>query len=185
MIMMIEAAADIRHTRITSPLGELLLVGERRGARLALRGLYFADARPPAVTHGSHEDGRAFERVAVQLAEYFAGERTRFELDLSPHGTAFQHAVWRALSAIPYGETTTYAAVARAIGSPRAVRAVGAANARNPLAIVIPCHRVIGADGTLTGYAGGLPMKRSLLALELRGRARPAPLEREAGAVVR
>ena len=98
-----------------------------------------------------------------QLGEYFEGKRRSFDLSLAPRGTAFQHAVWKQLRAIPYGETISYGTLARRVGNPRAARAVGHANGRNPIAIVIPCHRVIGADGGLVGYAGGLPMKRWLL----------------------
>jgi methylated-DNA-[protein]-cysteine S-methyltransferase len=101
-----------------------------------------------------------------QLAEYFRGERTEFDLPLDPKGTGFQRAVWKALLEIPYGETCSYGDLARAIGRPAAVRAVGAANGSNPIAIIIPCHRVIGASGKLVGYGGGLPMKRMLLDLE-------------------
>ncbi len=108
--------------------------------------------------------------AARQLREYFAGERTTFELALAPAGTEFQRAVWAALVEIPYGGTTTYGALAQALGRPNASRAVGAANGRNPIAVVVPCHRVIGADGSLTGYAGGLDRKRTLLELEKRAR---------------
>ena len=103
---------------------------------------------------------------ASQLREYFAGERTRFDLPLAPKGTAFQQAVWTALKKIPYGRLRSYSDIANAIGKPGAVRAVGAANGRNPLPIVVPCHRVIGSDGSLTGFAGGLGIKRRLLQLE-------------------
>jgi methylated-DNA-[protein]-cysteine S-methyltransferase len=109
---------------------------------------------------------RELEQVRAELAEYFAGERERFDFELAPRGTEFQRAVWSALTEIPYGTTTTYAALARHLGRPNAVRAVGAANGANPWAIVVPCHRVIGADGSLTGYAGGLERKRALLELE-------------------
>ena len=155
-------------TRVDSPLGRLLLVAVQEGPRPALRGIYF-DAEPHAagvVPEGARQDELAFMEVREQLDEYFSGRRQSFELPLAPLGTAFQREVWDALRAIPYGETTTYAAIARSIGRPRAVRAVGAANGRNPLSIVVPCHRVIGKDGTLTGYAGGLPSKRRLLELE-------------------
>jgi methylated-DNA-[protein]-cysteine S-methyltransferase len=101
-----------------------------------------------------------------QLAEYFAGRRAVFELPLAPRGTEFERAVWRALIEIPYGETRSYAEIARRIGRPQACRAVGRANGRNPLGIVVPCHRVIGSDGSLTGYGGGLEMKQYLLDLE-------------------
>src|SRR5205085_9923425 len=106
---------------------------------------------------------------ARQLREFFAGERTAFELPLRPAGTPFQRAVWDALLEVPYGETTGYGALAQRLGRPGAARAVGLANARNPLAIVVPCHRVVGASGALTGYAGGLERKRFLLELEARG----------------
>ncbi|HLX11038.1 MAG TPA: methylated-DNA--[protein]-cysteine S-methyltransferase [Thermoanaerobaculia bacterium] len=104
--------------------------------------------------------------VRQQLAEYFAGRRRQFTLPLAPHGTAFERGVWEALVAIPYGETRSYAEVAEAIGRPTACRAVGRANGSNPIAVVIPCHRVIGSDGSLTGYGGGLELKRLLLDLE-------------------
>jgi methylated-DNA-[protein]-cysteine S-methyltransferase len=104
--------------------------------------------------------------VAKQLAEYFSGKRTVFALDLAPRGTPFQLAVWNALLEIPYGDTISYAELARRIGKPSAVRAVGAANGANPIPIIIPCHRVIGSNGTLTGYGGGIERKQWLLALE-------------------
>ena len=162
--------------QVGSPVGPLTLVAE--GDELI--GLYFANAplaaTPPA---GWVHDDRRLRRAAAQLAEYFAGLRTTFDLPLAPRGTAFQRSVWNALSAIPYGETASYGELARAIGQPAASRAVGAANGRNPLAIVIPCHRVIGADGSMTGYGGEISRKRVLLALEARvaaaGRARAVP----------
>lgn len=119
----------------------------------------------------ANADARAVRHAtacASQLAEYFAGRRTRFDLVLLPHGSTFQLAAWDALTGIPFGSTMTYAEQARAIGRPRAIRAVGQANGRNPLAIVVPCHRVIGADGRLTGYAGGVDRKRWLLDHEQR-----------------
>ncbi len=128
-----------------------------------------------AITHvafGARELPGAFapseltNRAANQLQEYLAGKRTAFDLPLAPEGTPFQQRVWKALQNIPYGQTRSYADVAAAIGSPRATRAVGGANNRNPIAIVIPCHRVVGANGKLTGYAGGLPIKQRLLDLE-------------------
>lgn len=154
--------------RVDSPLGSLLLVAAEDGTRAALRGIYFEAERHAvaAIPGGAREDELAFVDVRKQLDEYFAGRRRSFELPLAPLGTAFQRQVWEALRAIPYGTTTTYAAIARSIGRPLAVRAVGAANGKNPLSIVVPCHRVIGKDGTLTGYAGGLPIKRRLLELE-------------------
>jgi methylated-DNA-[protein]-cysteine S-methyltransferase len=111
-------------------------------------------------------DPAALAEPARQLAEYFAGERTEFALELEPAGTVFQRTVWDLLLGIPYGETTTYGALAATLGDPRKVRAVGLANGRNPISIVVPCHRVIGADGTLVGYGGGLERKRVLLAHE-------------------
>lgn len=115
---------------------------------------------------GAQDASPLLDAAEAQLREYFAGARRTFDLPLAPHGTAFQQRVWMVLRAIPYGETRTYGELAAAIGSPNASRAVGMANHRNPIPIVIPCHRVIGANGTLTGYAGGLEVKRKLLALE-------------------
>ena len=169
--------ANVLFARIASPLGKLLLVGEPSRDLLALRGVYF-DGAPhseAAVPGGAREDVMAFAGVVEQLEAYFEGERTSFDIDLEPRGTEFQREVWRALSTIPYGETTTYAEIAAAIGKPSAVRAVGAANGRNPLSIIVPCHRVIGRDGTLTGYAGGIDNKRKLLALESRRRPSMRP----------
>jgi methylated-DNA-[protein]-cysteine S-methyltransferase len=111
-------------------------------------------------------DDLAIAEVRRQVEEYCAGERTVFELELAAPGTEFQHLVWSALLEIPYGETRSYGEVARAIGQPQAARGVGAANGANPIGLIVPCHRVIGADGTLTGYGGGLPLKRALLAHE-------------------
>lgn len=115
---------------------------------------------------GAQDASPLLDAAEAQLREYFAGTRRTFDLPLAPRGTAFQQRVWAALRAIPYGETRTYGELAAAIGSPSASRAVGMANHHNPIPIVIPCHRVIGANGTLTGYAGGLEIKRKLLALE-------------------
>lgn len=116
------------------------------------------------------DDDPVLTSTRRQIGEYFAGRRRDFTLPLGPSGTSFQREVWQCLTGIPFGHTTTYGALARALNRPNATRAVGAANGRNPLAIVVPCHRVIGADGTLTGYAGGLARKQALLALE-RGQA--------------
>lgn len=143
-----------------SPVGPLVLVADDR-ALLAV-DLPGAPPRPGPESPGHP----VLARAAAQLAGYFAGRRRAFDLPLAPAGTPFQQAVWRALAAIPFGETRSYAELARAAGRPRAVRAVGAANGRNPLPVVLPCHRVIGSDGGLTGYAGGLLMKRRLLELE-------------------
>lgn len=129
--------------------------------------------RDPSRADGGHRpephwvrDDDAFDALRVQLEEYFAGERRDFDVEIEPRGTEFQMRVWEALRAIPYGSTTTYGAVAAAIGRPRAVRAVGGANNRNRIPIVIPCHRVVGADGSLTGFGGGLGTKAHLLELE-------------------
>ena len=126
----------------------------------ALVSLWFVDAP---------EDGERDElldHAIAEVDEYFALERTEFTVPLAPEGTPFQHEVWKALRAIPFGETRSYLDVANAIGKPKAVRAVAAANGRNPLGIIVPCHRVIGADGSLTGYAGGMERKKFLLDLE-------------------
>lgn len=140
---------------ITSPFG-LLTLAEENGKITALHfgGNAANDASP------------VLDEAETQLREYFAGTRKSFDLPLAPAGTPFQRAVWDALCAIPYGETRTYAQIAAAVGSPKACRAVGMANNRNPIAILIPCHRVIAASGSLTGYAGGLDIKKALLALE-------------------
>jgi methylated-DNA-[protein]-cysteine S-methyltransferase len=149
----------------SSPLGPLMLVGD--GNVLHCIGLPEGKGRL-AVDSGWEKDDTAFPDARRQLDEYFAGERTEFQLVLKPSGTRFQLEVLEALRAIPYGETRSYRDIAQRVGRPRAVRAVGAANGRNPLPIVIPCHRVIGADGSLTGFGGGLAAKLLLLELEAR-----------------
>ena len=146
-----------------SPIGPLLLAG-RNGDLTAIR--FPLHGEPEAPEPGWALADAPFNEVKRQLDGYFAGHRRRFELPLAPTGTAFQRRVLGALQAIPYGETRSYKEVAAAIGKPRAVRAVGAANGRNPIPIIIPCHRVIGSDGSLTGFGGGLEVKRALLALE-------------------
>jgi len=144
-----------------SPLGRLRLLATDE----ALVGLYFPEHTPaPAIEAQSAPGEHAIlDRVAGQLEAYFSGRRRRFELPLAPAGTEFQREVWAALVTIEPGTTATYAELAARIGRPAAVRAVGAANGRNPISIVVPCHRVIGSDGRLTGYAGGLARKRWLL----------------------
>ena len=141
-------------TVIDSPIDPLLLVGDETG----LRELQMAPHEPPP----AERDDEALAPVAAQLADYFAGRRLAFDLPLAPVGTAFQK-VWLALREIPYGRTTTYGEIATGLGQPTASRAVGLANGRNPIAVIVPCHRVIGANGTLTGFGGGLPRKRWLL----------------------
>ena len=156
------------YTSVESPIGELLLLGDGQ----VLSGLYMQGARKPiAIGPRWRCSSAAFGHVQAQLLQYFAGERAAFDVSLTMRGDPFERLVWRALQDIPYGETASYGEVARRIGHPSAARAVGLANARNPIAIIVPCHRVIGADGTLTGYAGGLERKRALLELEA-GQAR-------------
>ncbi len=151
------------YTFMESPVGRLLLAGE--GATLRL--LWFAEGRHGGTPRPSWiASPEAFADVRGQLQAYFAGSRTSFDVTLDPGGTPFQSRVWQALREIPYGTTVSYSELARRLDSPRAVRAVGLANGANPISIIIPCHRVIGADGSLTGYGGGLPMKRALLSLE-------------------
>lgn len=145
---------------LDSPIGTLRLVSN--GSELT--GIEFEGQYGEA--EGRELRDPALAACASQLTEYFAGRRRVFALPLAPGGTPFQHSVWKALARIPYGELRSYRDIARAIGNPAAVRAVGAANGRNPLPIVVPCHRVIGSDGTLTGFAGGLAAKTFLLQLE-------------------
>lgn len=140
---------------IKTPIGPLTLQADEN----AVTAIRFSAG-------GAQDASPLLDAAEAQLREYFAGARRTFDLPLAPHGTAFQQRVWAALRAIPYGETRTYGELAAAIGNPSASRAVGMANHRNPIPIIIPCHRVIGANGTLTGYAGGLEIKRRLLALE-------------------
>lgn len=149
-------------TSIESPVGRLVLVSDG----VSLTAVHFGGGSAAGRRAGADDRAAPFPQARRELAEYFAGRRTRFELPLAPGGTPFQRRVWEALRQIPHGATATYGEIARAVGSPRAVRAVGAACARNPLAIVVPCHRVVGSDGTLTGYAGGVARKRTLLDLE-------------------
>jgi methylated-DNA-[protein]-cysteine S-methyltransferase len=155
--------AQSLYTTIESPIGELLLVGDGT----ALTQLHMQEApRPITPSPGWRRDDGPFAEVTRQLSEYFAGQRRRFDLPLALRGNEFELRVWAALQEIAYGETVSYGQIARAIGAPTAARAVGLANGRNPIALIVPCHRVIGADGSLTGYGGGLPRKRYLLDLE-------------------
>jgi methylated-DNA-[protein]-cysteine S-methyltransferase len=147
-------------TVMPSPIGELTLSGDGR----ALTGVYMElHKRRPPLPVGAVRDDSALAAARAQLEEYFEGERVEFDLPLEAGGTPFQRDVWAALREIPYGETISYGELARRIGRPDASRAVGLANGRNPISIVVPCHRVIGASGTLTGYGGGLDRKRFLL----------------------
>jgi methylated-DNA-[protein]-cysteine S-methyltransferase len=151
------------YTSIESPIGELLAVGDRQ----ALHGLYMQEGRTGIALRADWEPAEEpFADVRAQLAEYFDGRRTVFDLPLAMQGTPFQLQAWRALQDIPYGQTISYGEQARRIGRPADPRAVGQANGRNPIAVIVPCHRVIGADGSLTGYGGGLERKRHLLELE-------------------
>jgi methylated-DNA-[protein]-cysteine S-methyltransferase len=155
--------ALMRYGYVDSPLGDLLVLGDHAG----LRGLYMQTTRYP-VRVGSDwiRDDGAFAEVRTQLGEYFAGERREFDVPLAAAGSLWQKQVWAALVAIPYGETASYGQIAREVGVPDGARAVGLANGQNPISIIVPCHRVIGADGSLTGYGGGLPAKQFLLSLE-------------------
>jgi methylated-DNA-[protein]-cysteine S-methyltransferase len=151
------------YSYLESPIGPLLLHGNGE----VLEGLHFSTGKKAkgADPRWRRIDG-AFEQARRQLTEYFAGQRKVFELDIAPRGTDFQQQVWRALLEIPYGETCSYRDIAMRIGNPKAVRAVGSANGNNPIAVIVPCHRVIGSNGNLTGFGGGLETKRFLLALE-------------------
>ena len=153
-------------SRIASPLGPLLLARTADG----LAGVWFDDQKhhPGRLDASQVDDDPVLARTAAQLQAYFDGAIESFDLPLDLQGSAFQRAVWAALLAIEAGSTRSYADIARAIGAPRSVRAVGSAVGRNPVSVIVPCHRVVGSGGALTGYAGGLERKRALLALEAR-----------------
>lgn len=153
----------VHYSYLPSPVGDLLLAGHAQGLTLVS---FPNGSRAVAPSPGWRRDDQAFAVAVRQLEEYFAGERRTFSLPLRPAGTSFQRAVWSALQEIPFGGTTSYGEFARRIGRPAASRAVGAANGANPLPIIVPCHRVIGADRSLTGFGGGLETKRYLLAHE-------------------
>lgn len=181
---------DVRHTVLPSPLGPLTVVAEEpvrtesavragetdavtgggaEGGGGALTGVYFEGhlRGPSPAALGPRDDDRPeFVALRRQLDEYFAGDRTGFDLPLAPRGEPFRQRVWALLRQIPYGETRSYGQLARELGDPALAQAVGSANGRNPLSVIVPCHRVVGADGSLTGYAGGLERKRFLLELE-------------------
>lgn len=165
---MSQPADTIHCFDMASPVGVLRLIADDQG----LREIWFEredrpETMPPEWIHASeHRLSKPLAAARQQLQEYFAGERQHFELTLHPVGTPFQLSVWQQLRLIPYGTTISYGELARRVGNPNASRAVGAANGRNPLSIVVPCHRVIGANGSLTGFSGGLPIKQKLLALE-------------------
>ena len=151
-------------TTVESPIGELTLASDGE----ALTGVYMTDQRHRPELPAGGDDDDVLAAAREQLAEYFAGARHAFDLPLRPAGTPFQRAVWEALREIPYGETAGYGELARRLGRPGAARAVGLANGRNPWSIVVPCHRLLGDRGALTGYGGGLPRKRFLLELVAR-----------------
>jgi len=159
--------ADLRAKQIESPYGPMTIVGSSEGVRAIL----WHDDDPTRVGLSGIPLGRGtadvVDTAAFQLEEYFDRTRRAFDLILDLRGTPFQIAAWRALSEIPYGETRTYSEQAARIGRPNAVRAIGAANGRNPISIALPCHRVVGSDGSLTGFAGGLETKAALLAFEV------------------
>ena len=148
-----------------SPYGQMLLVANGEG----LSGVYFDGQKyVPRVEPEWRRDARhaPLRQAKRELAEYFGGERKRFETSLAPEGTPFQRSVWKAISTVDFGQTIAYRELARRAGLPGSVRAVGAATGRNPITIIVPCHRIVGSNGSLTGYAGGLDRKRALLALE-------------------
>ncbi|KFN20548.1 methylated-DNA--[protein]-cysteine S-methyltransferase [Aeromonas bestiarum] len=153
----------IRYDMLPTSCGELLVAINARGL---VHVDFVAGLRALPDMSGWQQDGEALAPYLAEFDAYFAGRLQRFTLPLAARGTAFQQAVWQALCDIPYGETRSYGEIARVIGKPSASRAVGAANGRNPLSIIVPCHRVIGQNGSLTGYAGGLPIKQELLRLE-------------------
>ena len=159
--------SDATYATLDTPLGPVLLVAVGEALVSATFGGGDLDApTPPVPPPGARRaDGSVgvLAEACAQVGEWFAGTRTHFDLPLAPTGTDFQRRVWTALLDIPYGDTTTYAALARRLGDPNATRAVGAANGRNPLGLIVPCHRVVGAQGALTGYAGGVQRKRWLL----------------------
>lgn len=154
---------DLRYTHIPSPLGDLLVAGD--GAHLHLISFPTGNKK---MSHASHwrEDATVFHPVKQQMDAYFAGDLTTFDIPLTLQGTDFQNLIWKNLATIPYGETATYGEMAKRAGRPKASRAVGAANGANPLPIILPCHRVIGSTGALTGFGGGMDAKKFLLRLE-------------------
>ncbi|WP_421238760.1 methylated-DNA--[protein]-cysteine S-methyltransferase [Aeromonas enteropelogenes] len=153
----------IRYDILPTHCGNLLIAINERGL---VHVDFVAGLRALPDMSGWQQDGEALAPYLAEFEDYFAGRLQRFTLPLAASGTEFQQAVWQALCDIPYGETRSYGDIARAIGKPNAMRAVGAANGRNPLSIIVPCHRVIGQNGSLTGYAGGLEIKKALLQLE-------------------
>ncbi len=166
------AAACTAQLHIDTPFGTMLLARTDNG----LTGAWFVGQKdyPISIAAPEAPDDPLLRKAESQLADYFAGKRKHFDVPLDLHGTQFQRGVWQALLAIDCGDTSSYGAVARAVGKPNAVRAVGGAVGRNPVAVIVPCHRVMGSDGSLTGYAGGLPRKVALLEIEGITAAQPA-----------
>jgi methylated-DNA-[protein]-cysteine S-methyltransferase len=161
----LEKMSEVYYTRFESPVGSLLLAGDSR----ALRHVNFESSKRSSLPRAEwKQNPAAFAEVIRQLQAYFRGELKQCDVPLAMEGTEFQLRVWNALRGIPYGETISYAQLARRIGNPKAVRAVGLANGNNPIPIIVPCHRVIGSDGSLTGFGGGLSTKKKLLELENR-----------------
>jgi len=161
----LQPMSEVSCTRIDSPVGKLLLAADAQGLRLVS---FESSKRAAPVQPEWKEEKARFAEVLRQLQAYFSGELKQFDLPLAPEGTEFQLRVWNGLRTIPYGETISYAQLAQKVGNPQAVRAVGLANGCNPIPIIVPCHRVIGSDGSLTGFGGGLANKKILLALESR-----------------
>lgn len=160
---MLSQTSSLSYESIQTQIGDLLLVGDG----VSLYGLYMQSGpNPMAIRAGWNHEPAALAEPRSQILEYFARERTTFELRLALVGTPFQKRVWEALRSIPYGTTTSYREIAFRIGAPSAPRAVGLANGRNPISVIVPCHRVVGSNGSLTGYGGGLERKRALLDLE-------------------
>lgn len=157
---------EMNYSYLETPIGPLLIAGDRE----SICYIGFPKGGKPRKPEDGWKESLSgpVKEAARQLREYFAGKRTEFDLPLAPEGTQFQRTVWRQLEKIPYGQTISYGELARRVGNPKASRAVGAANGANPIPIVVPCHRVIGANGKLTGFGGGLPIKEALLALESR-----------------
>jgi len=173
MVAIVQAKKMLYMSCTPSPYGECVILATEAGVcwagtpgTAAIEGQTWVERRLPGTYVVSREEIASLQQAMNELKRYLAGERVQFTCPLDLRGTPFQVAVWRELVRIPYGEIRTYAEIARAIGRPTATRAVGMANGANPLAIIVPCHRVIGSNGTLTGYGGGLPTKRWLLALE-------------------
>lgn len=158
--MKTKTTLPVVHTTMATEIGQITVAATIEDAVVAV---FFADAQPHLMAQAGDRDDGGCVAVVDQLSQYFAGERTSFDLQLAAEGTAFQHRVWQALWEIPYGELATYSQIAAAFGQPTASRAAGSAIGKNPISIIVPCHRVVGAQGALTGYAGGLARKKWLL----------------------